>query len=65
VADPQGVAWEHFHTLMDILDILLLSTPFTFTSDQPIVFLNWDGVADADLTDPFQIDPDATTDDTY
>ena len=50
---------------MDILDILLLSTPFTFASDQPIVFLNWDGVADADLTDPFQIDPDATTDDTY
>ena len=50
---------------MDILDILLLSTPFTFPSDQPLVFLNWDGVADSDVDDPFEIDPDATTDDTY
>ena len=26
--------------------------------------INWDAVADTDLTNPFEIDPDATTDDT-
>ena len=44
--------------------MLLLSTPFTAPSDAPMRFLNWDGVAEPEADNPFEIDPDATTDDT-